>query len=288
MAERSKHASRIPRADRALSLFTHTCIIVLVAPLAWIVIELVARGASEVSLRFLVEAPEKAGRAGGIGPILVSTALVMLVCMCVVVPIGLAAAVGLSEHVDARGRFGRTVRVGLDVLAGTPSIAFGMFGHAFFCIALGLRVSVLSGGLTLACMVLPLFVRLAEQALRSVPGDVRLALDALSISKWRAVVRVLVPAALPGIAAAAGLGLARALAETAALIFTSGYVTRIPESIFDPGRVLSVHVFDLAMNVAGGDANAYATALVLVAILLLFGSLPLFLRGRDGARRVLA
>ncbi len=278
---------RASRADRVLTIVVHLCIILLVAPLVWIVVDLAVRGASAVSLRFLVEAPERAGRDGGIGPVLVSTLLVMLVCMAVVLPIGLLAAIGLSEHLATESRFGRAVRIGLDVLAGTPSIAFGMFGHALFCVTLGLRVSVLSGGLTLACMVLPFFVRLAEQGLRNVPEDVRRALEALSISKSCAVVRVLLPVALPGIAAAAGLGLARALAETAALLFTSGYVMRMPESILDPGRVLSVHVFDLAMNVAGGDGKAYATSLVLVAILLLFGSLPVLLRGLP-ARRVLA
>lgn len=255
--------------DKALSILGHLCLGLFLLPVVWIVTDLTLRGASRLSIAFLIEAPEKAGRAGGIGPMLVATLFTTVVCAAVVLPVGLAAAIGLAEHARERARFVRWTRSGLDVLAGAPSIAFGMFGHTFFCDYLGLGVSILSGGLTLACMVLPLFVRLAEHALRRVPTDLRRALDALAISKTRALYSVILPSALPGIVAAAGLALARSVAETAAVLFTCGYVTRMPTSLSDPGRVISVHIYDLAMNVAGGDAQASATALVLVAALAL-------------------
>jgi len=256
--------------------------------LAWIVGDVASRGGGEISWEFLSRAPERAGRNGGVAPVLLSTVLVMLVCMAVVVPVGLAAAVGLSEYLSRRGPLGRVLRVALDVLAGTPSIAFGLFGNAFFSVYLGMKVSILAGGLTLACMVLPLFVRLSEQSLRATPAATRSAIEALSLSRPTALARVILPSALPGIAAAAGLSLARALAETAALLFTSGYITRSPSSLLDPGRVLSVHIYDLSMNVAGGDARAYASALILCAGLLGVSALPLLLARHARVERSLA
>jgi phosphate transport system permease protein len=149
---------------------------------------------------------------------------------------------------------------------------FGLFGNVFFAEVLGLGLSILSGGLTLACMVLPILIRATQQGLRSVPNEYRQAAAALGISRLAVLWRVLLAAAMPGIAAGLLLGIGRAIAETAALIFTSGYVTRMPDSLFDSGRALSVHIYDLALNVPGGEANAYATALVLVIFILLLNA----------------
>jgi phosphate transport system permease protein len=159
------------------------------------------------------------------------------------------------------------------VLAGVPSIVFGLFGNAFFCIYLGLGFSILSGGLTLACMVLPILIRTAEEGLHSAPHDYRLAAAALGMSRSATLVHLLLPAAAPALVAGLMLGIGRAGAETAALIFTSGYVDRMPDSLFDSGRALSVHIYDLSMNVAGGDASAYASALVLIILLLIINSM---------------
>lgn len=117
---------------------------------------------------------------------------------------------------------------------------------------MGLGFSILSGGLTLACMVLPLLIRVSEEALRATPPSYRQAAAALGLSQGGFLRRVLVPAAAPGIAAALILSVGRALAESAALLFTAGYVTRLPDSVFDSGRALAVHIYDLSMNVAGG------------------------------------
>src|SRR5262249_39987706 len=125
-----------------------------------------------------------------------------------------------------------------------------------------------SGGLTLACMVLPLLIRSTEEGFRAVPYEYRLGAAALGLSRTSTLFRLLLPAAVPGLAVGLVLGIGRALAETAAMIFTSGYVDRMPESLMDSGRSLSIHIFDLSMNVSGGDPNAYASALVLVVLLL--------------------
>jgi phosphate transport system permease protein len=224
---------------------------------------------AERILQFLTAAPMRAGRAGGIGPILVSTGLILSVCMAASLPIGLGTAMLLSEFVTAGNRFGRLVRRSLDVLAGVPSIVFGLFGNAVFCRLLGLKFSILAGGLTLACMVLPLLIRAAEEGFRAVPASQRQAAAALGLSRWSTVFRVVVPQAVPGVVVGLVLGIGRALAETAALIFTSGYVDRMPQSVFDSGRSLSIHIYDLSMNVPGGDRNACASALVLIVILVL-------------------
>lgn len=234
----------------------------------WILIDVLSHGASHLSLELLTAAPADAGRQGGIAPILVSTVLILAVCMAVAMPLGLCSAVLLSEFSGSTSGYGRFVRRSLDVLAGLPSIVFGLFGYAFFCHALGLGFSILSGGLTLACMVLPVLIRSVEAALQAVPDDIQTASAALGLSKTTTIRSLLLPAAAPGIAVGLILGIGRALAETAALLFTSGYVVRMPGSLFDSGRALSVHIYDLAMNVPGGDAMAYASALVLLGLLL--------------------
>ena len=200
------------------------------------------------------------------------------------VPVGLGCALYLSEQVPAGTRRAQWLGGVLDMLAAVPSIVYGLFGYQFFAISLGLGFSILSGGLALALMVLPLMIRSAEQALRGVPMSYRQASEALSISRWGWVRRILVPQAAPGIAVGIILSIGRALAETAVLLFTAGYVLRQPDSLLDSGRALSVHIYDLAMNVPGGMPRAAATGLVLVAILAILNLLVRrWLRPAQGA-----
>ncbi len=238
------------------------------AVFCWLLGDIVWHGLSHVSWTFLTAFPENAGRRGGIGPILVSTFLILGVCLAVSLPIGIGTAVLLAEFTSDYSLFGRMTRRSLDVLAGVPSIVLGLFGNAFFCKTLGLGFSILSGGLTLACMVLPILIRSTEEGFRAVPASYRLSAAAVGLSRTTTLVHLLLPAAVPGLLVGLVLGVGRAIAETAALIFTSGYVDRMPGSLLDSGRSLSIHIFDLSMNVSGGDANAYASALVLVTLLL--------------------
>lgn len=239
----------------------------------WLLADIIMHGISRLSWAFFVETPQNAGRSGGIGPIIAATGLILLVAVATAAPIGLATAVLLSEFTPSGSVFARFVRRSLDILAAVPSIVFGLFGNAFFCIYLGLGFSILSGGLTLTCMILPILIRTAEEGLQATPHDYRLAAAALGMSRRAALVQLLLPSAMPAITAGLMLGIGRACAETAALIFTSGYVDRMPDSVFDSGRALSVHIYDLSMNVAGGDANAYTSAMVLVMLLLIINSI---------------
>ena len=256
----------------------------VVSALLWILFDIFRRGASHVNMSFLVSAPEDAGRAGGIGPILVSTLLILTVTLCVSAPLSLASAIALTENRHVRSRFSRIVLRCLEMLAAVPSIVFGLFGNAFFCIALGMGYSIMSGGLTLACMVLPILIRTTEQAILAVPDDYRHAAAGLGLSRTTTLFRVILPAAAPGMAAGLVLSVGRALAETAALIFTAGYVTRMPESLQDSGRSMSVHIYDLALNVPGGSSQAYATAAVLVVLLLIINAVAIVLMRLAGLR----
>ncbi len=225
-------------------------------------------GFPQLSLQFLLTEPTHAGRSGGILPMLISTLWILCICLVTVVPIGLGCALYLSECVTADSTIGRIVGLSLDVLSGVPSIVFGLFGYAVFAIQLGLGFSILSGGLSLACMVLPLFIRTTEQALRACPTAYRRAAEALDLSLFAFVARILLPSAASNIAIAFIISTGRALAETAVLIFTAGYVTRIPSHWSDSGRALSVHIYDLSMNVPGGQPNAAATAVVLMLLII--------------------
>lgn len=258
--------------DRLITGFIWFIASLVIAVLFWLLSDLVQHGIGQINWQFLTTAPQNSGRNGGIAPILVSTALIVLVCLGVSLPLGIGTAILLVEfipHSSAWANFwGRLVRLSLDVLAGVPSIAFGLFGNAFFSKTLGLGFSILSGGLTLACMVLPILIRSTQEGLSSVPEDYRRSAAALGLSRPSILWTLLLPAAIPAIVVGILLGLGRAIAETAALIFTSGYVDRMPESLLDSGRSLSVHIFDLAMNISGGEPKAYATALVLVISLV--------------------
>ena len=235
------------------------------------VTDLLSQGWQHLSWQFLVESPRQGGREGGIAPLLASTGLLLLITLAVVIPLGLGCALFLSEVAGPKAQ--QRLGLVLDVLAGVPSVVFGLFGYLFFAQLLGLGFSLLSGGLSLACMALPLFVRLSEQALRRSARQHRQAAIALGLSLGGFIRRILLPGAAGGIAAATIIAIGRTLAETAVLLFTAGYVTRYPQSLLDSGRALSVHIYDLAMNVPGGAPASAATALVLVGLLVMINLL---------------
>ena len=163
----------------------------------WILADILIAGLPSITWSFLTEAPRDAGRGGGIFPIIVSTLLILAVAMIVSVPLGVGTAILLNEFTQAESTFGKLVRRSLDVLAGVPSIVFGLFGNAFFCIYLGLGFSILSGGLTLSCMVLPILIRATEEGFRSVPNDYRMGAAAMGLSRTATLIQLLLPAAVP-------------------------------------------------------------------------------------------
>lgn len=276
----------LPASDWLPAAIVWVSVALITASLLWLLSDVFVSGIGQISWEFLTTAPRNAGRDGGIAPILVSTALIVGVCMAVSIPLGVGTAILLAEFTSNESILARLVRLSLDVLAGVPSIVFGLFGNAFFSKTLGMGFSILSGGLTLACMVLPILIRSTQEGFRGVPDDYRRSAAALGLSRTATLWELLLPAAMPGLVVGLLLGLGRAIAETAALIFTSGYVDRMPESLWDSGRSLSVHIYDLAMNVSGGEPNAYASALVLVSFLLLINAAISWLAERFRQSRI--
>ena len=255
--------------DRLTKVLSWLAGLIVIFILFYILGDILKIAVPEMGLSFLVDEPSSAGRKGGIFPVLVSTLWIVTVCMSVVLPVGLATAFYLSDYNPNKKAGVKTVRKTIEILSGVPSIVFGLFGNALFSIYFGMGFSILSGGLTLACMAMPLFVSTVEKGISSVPRKYFLAGNSLGLSQWSVYFKVIGPLALPSIFVGSVLSIGRALAETAALIFTSGYVDRMPESLMDSGRSLSIHIYDLAMNVPGGDKNAYKTAFVLISLILI-------------------
>ena len=255
--------------DRLLKISSWFCGLLLLSFFLYLLWDIARHGLPQINLAFFTTEPTNAGRAGGIGPMLISTLLLLLLCLLISLPIGIASAIYLAEYTNEKQWFARLIQNNLNVLASVPSIVMGLFGYAFFVVALGLGFSILAGALTLACMILPLLIRNIEDSLRNIPDEYRINAAALGLSRYRTIFQILLPMAYQGILLAVILSIGRAMAETAALLYTSGYVTRMPESVLDSGRSLSVHIFDLSMNVPGGEQNAYASAFTLVVLLLM-------------------
>lgn len=275
-ARRTRHLSTT-WVDRLFAVAGATAALLSFVLFAWLIQDLVKLGLPKLSWEFFTAEVEDAGRSGGIWPLLVSTLWILVCCLGLVIPLGTGCALWLSEFVRRGSAVARLVTGGVDLLSSVPSIVFGLFGMVFFAQTLGMGFSILSGGLTLACMILPILVRTTLTALETLPSDLRPASAGLGLSKTTATAKVLLPAALPGIVVGITLGIGRALSETAALLFTSGYSTRMPESISDSGRALSVHIYDLALNVANGGPMASSSALVLLALILVINSVAVAL-----------
>ncbi len=244
---------------------------VTVAILLALLLYVLVKGLPLVSWEFLTEMPRRMGRLGGIYPTIIGTLYLSAVSLAVAGPVGVAAAVYLAEYAPP-GRLTRLYRFGTETLAGVPSIIFGLFGFATFVIFLRLGWSVLSGGLTLALMILPTVIRTAEEALKAVPYAYREGSLALGATRWQTTWHVVLPSALPGILTGLLLGLGRAVGETAAVLLTAGSSLTIPFSPLDPARTMSIHLYILAVEGISLE-RAYATAAVLVVTILLLNLL---------------
>ena len=224
------------------------------------------KGLPVVSLNFLISDPIDSGASGGIAPMIVSTIYVTLIAVIVATPIGVGAAVYLTEFTEENNVV-KLIRFGSETLASIPSIVFGLFGLSFFVIFLKMGWSLLSGGLVLALMALPTIFQVAEVTIRSIPRSYSEGSLALGATKWQTVYRVVLPASVPGITTGIILGMARAISEAAAIMFAVGSALAMPLSIFDPGRPLPLHLYILATEGISLD-NAYGTAAVLVLLVL--------------------
>jgi phosphate transport system permease protein len=260
---------RVFNWDKAFTATIYLIVGIVSLLFLFLIYDIVVIGVQNLSLTFLTGEVLNSGREGGIGPIIVSTLLILFVSLIASIPIGMMTAIFLSiiktRYVAVYNSIGHI----LNILASIPSVVFGLFGNILFCQVLGMGFSILSGGLTLSCMVLPIFIKSSVDAISCVSREAKLSGYALGLSDMNIYRKIILPEALNGIMAGLILGIGRSLAETAALIFTSGYVDRMPESLMDSGRSLSIHIYDLSMNVSGADHHAYSSALILIILIFL-------------------
>jgi len=219
--------------------------LVTVGTLLFILLYILVHGLPHITWEFLAKAPESMGRKGGLFPMIVGTLLVAGLAVLISAPVGVATAVYLTEY-TREGRLTSIIRFGADCLAGIPSIIFGLFGFVFFTITLHMGLSVISGALTLALMVLPTIIRTTEEAIRAVPYAYREVSYGLGSTRWQMVVKVVLPSALPGICTGIVLSLGRSISETAAVMLTAGSALRLPHSVFDSSRTLALHFYILS------------------------------------------
>lgn len=217
-------------------------------------------------------------------PALVNTVYMVALSLLFAVPVGVGAAIYLTEYASRGNKLTTVVGITAETLAGIPSIVYGLFGSMFFVKFLGLGLSLLSGALTLSIMILPVIMRTTQEALMAVPDSYREGSFGLGAGKLRTVFRVVLPSAVPGILSGVILGIGRVVGESAALIFTAGTVPEVATSLFNSARTLSVHMYNISSNGLYID-QTYATAVVLLVVVIVINGLSELmakkLRGED-------
>lgn len=237
-------------------------LLILIVIIGYILIN----GLPHISWEFLTTSPKDFGAEGGILPMIVSTIYVTFFAVLIATPIGVCSAIYLYEYAG-EGKFVKAIRFCSESLASLPSIIFGLFGLAFFVEFLNLGWCILSASLTLAIMAMPTIMRTAENALEAVPPNYREGSLGMGATRWQTIENVILPTAIPGIITGVILGMARAIEETAAIMYTVGSSTAIPITIFDPARPLPLHLYMLATE-GISIPNTFATATVLIVIIL--------------------
>lgn len=212
-------------------------------------------------------------------PAIVNTLVMTLLSMLVAVPIGVGGAIYLVEYAKRGNKLVAFVRMAAETLSGIPSIVYGLFGMLFFVLSLKIGLSILSGALTLSIMILPLILRTTEEALIAVPDAYREGSFGLGAGRLRTVMRIVLPAAVPGVLAGVVLAIGRIIGETAALVFTAGTVASFAESLLSSGRTLAVHMYVLS-NEGLYTNQAYATAVVLLVLVILINALSAWIAKR--------
>jgi phosphate transport system permease protein len=229
-------------------------------------------GFRAISWDFLTLPPTDSMTAGGIMPAIVGTLYLTIGAISVALPLGVVSAIYLTEYAK-QGRWIRIIRIGVNCLAGVPSVVFGLFGLGFFVVFLKFGSSILAGSLTLGILILPTVIGASEEALKSVPQTFREASLALGVSKWSTIARIVLPSALPGILTGSILGVGRAAGETAPIMFTAAafFTASLPKSIFDEVMALPYHIYVLATagtHIEQTRSLQYGTVLVLVGLVL--------------------
>lgn len=258
-----------------------------VIPIIATVIYILVQGAPAISLEFLSGFPRDGMRQGGILPAIIGTLYLTLGTAVFSVPLGIAAAIYLSEYA-ADTPLTRTIRIAIINLAGIPSVVYGLFGLGLFVLFLKFGTSILAASLTLSIMTLPVIISTAEESLRSVPQGFRTVSISLGATRWQTIRRIVLKEALPGILTGVILGLERAAGETAPILFTGAafFLPRLPGSPFDATMALPYHLFVISTQVPEMPIQIqYGTALVLLFFVLTMNLIATVVRSRARAKR---
>jgi phosphate transport system permease protein len=258
-----------------------------VVPIVGVIIYIFMQGSPAISWEFLTEAPRSGMREGGILPAIIGTFYLTIGTAVFSVPLGIAAAVYLSEYASDN-RWTRLIRLAIINLAGIPSVVYGLFGLGLFVLFLNFGTSILAASLTLSIMTLPVIISTAEEALRAVPQAFRTVSISLGATRWQTIRRIVLPQALPGILTGVILGLERAAGETAPILFTGAafFLPRLPGSVFDATMALPYHLFVISTQVPEMPVKIqYGTALVLLVFVLGMNVIATVIRSRARAKR---
>ena len=252
----------------------------IVVPVGMIVVIIIQKGLPAINWQFLTDIPRQGMRAGGIFPAIVGTAYLVTGAIAFALPIGLFAAIYLSEY-SKDNILNRLIKLAIVNLAGVPSVVYGLFGLALFVVFFKFGASILSGSLTLGIMILPIIITSSREALESVPQSFREVSLSLGASKWQTIRHIVLPNAIPGILTGTILGLGRAAGETAPILFTVAafYLPQLPKSVFDQAMALPYHLYVISTQVPNVDEKIrYGTAFVLLALVLFMNLVAIIIR----------
>jgi phosphate transport system permease protein len=260
--------------------------LLLILPVLMILGTLIYKGGPAISWEFLFSDPKDGMTAGGIFPALVGTVWLVAVALLISVPLGVAAALYLSEFAPDNW-FTRLINLAIINLAGVPSIVHALFGVGAFVIFFGFGTSILAASLTLAIMTLPVVIVATRESLQAVPLAFREACWNMGATRWQTIRRLVLPNAVSGILTGVILEVSRTTGETAPIMFTGAafFLPFLPESVFDQTMALSLHLFVVSTQVPGVPEHLpYGVALVLIAMVLTMNSLSIgfriYLRGK--------
>lgn len=249
-----------------------------------ILFDIISKGITVINWEFISKAPKNGMTEGGIFPAIIGTFYVTMITAFLSTPVGIFAAIYLNEYAR-KGLLTRFIRMSIRNLSGVPSIVFGLFGVALFVQGMNLGTSVLSAGLTLGLMTLPVTITASEEALKTVPDSYRQGSLALGASKWQSIRTNVLPVAVPGMMTGSILGLARAAGETAPILFTGAafYLPFLPGTLSDQFMALPYHLYILATQhhaITEVRPIAYGTALVLIVLVLIMNLSAIVIRAR--------
>ena len=258
----------------------------LILPVLIILTTLVVKGAPVVSLDFLLQDPTNGMTEGGIFPALIGTIWLVGVALLISVPVGVAAAIYLSEYAPDNW-FTRAINLAIINLAGVPSIVHALFGVGAFVIFFGFGTSILAASATLAVMTMPVVIVATRESLQAVPPAFREACWNMGATRWQTIRRVVLPNSISGILTGVILEVSRTSGETAPVMFTGAafFIPVLPGGVFDQTMALSLHLFVVSTQVPNvPEALPYGVALVLISLVLLMNSLSIafrmYLRGK--------